>query len=140
MARARGSARRTLVAFLRVGRNRRRTARDAGRAAAWLRLARRAMPIVIGAALVMGAWPVVRARAVRHPYFSVTAIVVHSRGHLDHEVLRMLAGVQRGTSIWEVDSRAVEARVAASPWVRAVTARRDLPSRVVIRVDRKSVV
>jgi len=134
MARTRGSARRTLVAFLRVPKNRRRAARDAGRAEAWLLLARRGIPILIAVALVSGAWPLVRARAIHHPYFAVTAVVVHSRGHLDHEALRTLAGVQRGASIWEVDPRAVEARVAASPWVRSVTARRDLPSRVVIRV------
>jgi cell division septal protein FtsQ len=134
MARTRGSARRTLVAFLRVPKNRRRTRRDAGHAAAWLRLARRATPIAIGAALVMCAWPIVRARAIHHPYFAITAVVIHSRGHLDHETLRTLAGVPRGASIWEVDAKEVAARVAASPWVRAVTARRDLPSRVVIRV------
>src|SRR5262249_58464603 len=42
--------------------------------------------------------------------------------------------VAGGGGIGGVGPGGVGARVAASPWVRAVTARRDLPSRVVIRV------
>lgn len=134
MARARGSARRSLVAFLRVPRNRRRSARGPARARAWLPLARRVAPVLVGIAFVVGAWPALRTRAAQHRYFAIREVAVHGRGHLGADAIRALAGVTAGTSIWEVDRQAVMDRVSANRWVRAVTVRRELPSRVVIRV------
>lgn len=134
MVGARGPTRRTLVAFLRVPRNRRRAARERGGLRALLAPARRLVPLAIALVLVLGVWPLVRERAARHPYFAVREVTVHSRGHLDPATLRTLTGIEPGSSIWGVDERAVVARLAANPWVRTARVRRELPSRVMVHV------
>ena len=134
MAGARGSARRTLVAFLRVPRNRRRAARDGGVLGALRGPARRLVPLAVAGACLLLVWPVVRERAARHPYFAVREVAVRSRGHVARAALQGLAGVAVGSSIWTVDAKAVTERLAKNPWVRSVRVRRELPGRVVIHV------
>ncbi len=89
--------------------------------------------VVVLATLVVG-WPWVREAGRRHPYFAVREIVIRHRGRLADEALRAAAGVEPYSSIWDVDPRAVEARLLAVPWVRSASVRRELPNRVVLQI------
>jgi len=129
MAGARGSARRPLVGRLFRPRNRRRgTWRGLGRRA-W-RLVRIATPV-----LLLGAsWPLVRDGVRRHPYFAVHEVVLHHHGQLAPAHIRAAAGIEPGTSIWDIDVERARFDLERQPWIRRAEVRRHLPDRVVILV------
>lgn len=129
MAGARGPARRELVGRLLRSRNRRRAPGDGPR----IRL-RQWLPALVVLLAVAAIIPPVVARARRHSYFAVRDVVVRSANRLTAAEVQRVAGVELGESIWEVDPAAVEARLAAHPWVHAAQVERDPPARVVIRV------
>jgi cell division protein FtsQ len=133
MAGARGSARRELVARLVLPRRNRRRGTGRGLGALW-----GALSVALSGALAIGlalaAWPHVRDAAARHPYFAVREVVVRDHHRLPADEIRAAAGIAPGTSIWEVDAAAAEARLAGHRWIRAARVRRELPHRVVIEV------
>ena len=125
MARARGPARRQLVAR---GRNRRRRPEGETRAidpALVRRLVR--YGIVAGSTLVavLLVAPWLRRVAHTHPYFAVQDVAVRHRGRLDAETVRRLAGVEPGTNVWEVDPEVAETRLLTSGWIRSAQVRRE---------------
>src|SRR5438309_987396 len=133
MAGARGAARRELVARLVLPRRNRRRGTGPGLGALG-----RALSVALSGALAIGlalaAWPHVRGAAARHPYFAVREVVVRDHHRLPADEVRAAAGIAPGTSIWEVDAAAAEARLAGHRWIRAARVRRELPHRVVIEV------
>ena len=133
MAGARGSARRELVARLVLPRRNRRRGTGPGLGALG-----RALSVALLGALAIGlalaAWPHLRDAAARHPYFAVREVVVRDHHRLPADEVRAAAGIAPGTSIWEVDAAAAEARLAGHRWIRAARVRRELPHRVVIEV------
>lgn len=94
----------------------------------------RAMPVVLPILVVALAWPVARDTMRQHPYFKIREIVAPSRGRIAADVLRATAGISLQTSIWDVDTDAVAARLRALPWVRTAKVRRAFPARVVLDV------
>jgi cell division protein FtsQ len=89
------------------------------------------------AVLVPGAaalWPAVRARLHDHPYFVVRTVTVRGAARLTPDAVRGRAGVEPGTSIWDVDGERARTRLLEEPWVRLARVRRRLPDRVVIQV------
>ena len=134
MAGARGPVRRQLVNRLFGARNRRRRPL-AVRHHARLRAAVGAgvaTVLVIGAGVAL--WPLLHEAVRSHPYFAVHEVVVRSHRRLAPDALRAAAGIEAGTSIWDVDVPAAEDRLRHQPWVRAARVRRELPHRVVIQV------
>ncbi|HYY05702.1 MAG TPA: FtsQ-type POTRA domain-containing protein [Candidatus Limnocylindria bacterium] len=133
MAGARSSARRELVARLVPPRRNRRRGTRPGLAAL-----RRALSVALPGSLVVGlalvAWPYARDAAIRHPYFAVREVVVRAHHRLPADEVRAAAGITPGTSIWEVDAAAAEARLAGHRWIRVARVRRELPHQVVIEV------
>ena len=133
MAGARGSARRELVARLVLPRRNRRRGTGPGLGALG-----RALSVALSGALAIGlalaAWPHVRGAAARHPYFAVREVVVRDHHRLPADEVRAAAGIAPGTSIWEVDAAAAEARLAGHRWIRAARVHRELPHRIVIEV------
>ncbi len=130
MAGARGPARRQLVGRLLGRRNRRRGARlRVSLGVVW-----RALAVAASMAALAGAWPIVRDAVRRHPYFAVQEVVVRHRGRLTPETIRAVAAIEPGTSIWDVDAVAAEARLAREPWVRSARVWHELPHRMVIEV------
>ena len=130
MAGARGPARRKLVDRLFGVRNRRR-ARElpAWTPRAW-RVALRLAPL----GLALAVWPSIRDAARSHPYFAVQEVAVRHHGRLSASDIRAAAGVEPGTSIWDVRHVDVEARLERTPWVRSARVWRELPHRVVLQV------
>lgn len=116
----------------------RRNRRRGGGAVAALRgvaaRARRGVPLLVVGGLAVAAWSPLWAAVRRHHYFAVREIVVRRTGHLAPDAIRAAAGIEPGTSIWDVDVAAVEARLRRTPWVRSARVRRELPARVVIQV------
>ena len=133
MAGARGSARRELVARLVLPRRNRRRGTGPGLGALGRALSV-ALPGALAIGLALAAWPHVRDAAARHPYFAVREVVVRDHHRLPADEVRAAAGIAPGTSIWEVDAAAAEARLAGHRWIRAARVRRELPHRVVIEV------
>ena len=88
--------------------------------------------LVIGAGVAL--WPLLHEAVRSHPYFAVHEVVVRSHRRLAPDALRAAAGIEAGTSIWDVDVPAAEDRLRHQPWVRAARVRRELPHRVVIQV------
>ncbi|MFN8544760.1 MAG: FtsQ-type POTRA domain-containing protein [Candidatus Binatia bacterium] len=115
-------------------RNRRRRAHAAELLRAAAPIARRVLPVVVALVLVTLTGPAVSERMRRHPYFGVREIAVRSHGHLDAAQVRARAAIEPGSSIWDLDPPAVEARLRADPWIRTAQVRRELPSRVVVQV------
>src|SRR5215510_9247006 len=133
MAGARGSAGRELVRRL-LGRRNRRRGGEQTRQAPSRRLVGRVLALGLAVAVLVGAWPFVREGVRRHAYFAVQEVVVLGNRRLAPDDLRRAAGIAPGVSIWDVDFRTAEQRLAAEPWLRTVRVRRELPARVVIAV------
>ena len=133
MAGARGSARRELVARLVLPRRNRRRGTGPGLGALG-RVLSVALPGALAIGLALAAWPHVRGAAARHPYFAVREVVVRDHHRLPADEVRAAAGIAPGTSIWEVDAAAAEARLAGHRWIRAARVHRELPHRIVIEV------
>jgi cell division protein FtsQ len=95
---------------------------------------RHRLPLVAALAVAVLSWPFARDVVRHHSYFAVHEVTVRASGRLDAEVIRAAAGIEPGTSIWDVDCTGVEARLARVPWVRSARVRRQLPDRVVLSV------
>jgi cell division protein FtsA len=78
--------------------------------------------------------PWVAEVARHHPYFAVREVALRHRGELEPEAVRALAGVDVGSSIWDVDVDDVETRLLTNGWIRQAAVRRELPDRVVVHV------
>ncbi len=131
MAGARGPTRRQLVARGHARRRHASFAVDpavARRVAGWLAAA-------CGVAVVLGVGvPWVAELARRHSYFAVREVALRHRGELEPEAVRALAGVDVGSSIWDVDADVVQTRLLTNGWIRNALVRRELPDRVVVHV------
>jgi len=131
MAGARGPTRRQLVARGQARRRRERFAVDPAlvrRVAGWVASA-------ASAALVLGVGvPWVAEVAGHHPFFAVREVALRHRGELEPEAVRALAGVDVGSSIWDVDVDVVQTRLLTNGWIRQAAVRRELPDRVVLHV------
>jgi len=134
MARARGPARRQLVAR---ARKRRRPDDESARRIDPVLVRRLVRAAIIAtstlvAALVVGPW--CRRVAHTHPYFAVREVAVRHRGRLDADAIRRLAGVEIGTNVWDVDPTDAETRLLTNGWIRSADVRRELPDRIVVHV------
>jgi len=131
MAGARGPTRRQLVARGHARRRRATFAVDpavARRVAGWLASA-------CGVAVVLGVGvPWLAELARHHPYFAVREVALRHRGELEPEAVRALAGIDVGSSIWDVDVDVVQTRLLTNGWIRTAMVRRELPDRVVLHV------
>lgn len=113
--------------------------------APWLsRLGRalRRAAVVAVAALVFGgaaygagpAWQAVRT----HPYFAVSRVEVRGAGPLlDAEEVRSWLRIAAGTSVWDIDTAAAEARLRAHPFIDRAAARRIFPHRFAVVVHER---
>ncbi|THB67504.1 MAG: FtsQ-type POTRA domain-containing protein [Desulfovibrio sp.] len=67
-------------------------------------------------------------------YFAVKEVVVQGEMRLDAAYVAELAGIQEGGNSLAVNMQAVEARLAADPWIEKVTVTRELPDRFHINI------
>jgi cell division septal protein FtsQ len=125
------------VRLVRGSRNRR------GRSGVAKRLAERGVSralvlraVTVGLAVASAVWasPWIVTAVHDHPYFAVREVVVGTGRRLAASEVRQLAGIGPGTSIWDVDPRAMEERLVQHPWIRTARVRRHLPHRVVIQI------
>lgn len=68
----------------------------------------------------------------------VAHIDVVGNRHLSAEEVVELSGLREGVGIFSVPSRSVAGRLRKSPWIREAFVRKELPDRVLIRVDEAS--
>jgi hypothetical protein len=114
-------------------RNRRRGSGDGFRGRT-PRVLRRVLPGALVVAVALAVWPALRDAARRHPYFALREVVVRGQVRLAPDRVRAVAGLEPGTSVWDVDVAAAEARLRREPWVRRARVRRQLPHRVLVQL------
>lgn len=111
-------------------------------AGARVRAAIAPVALVVGLAAVVAAvfrfGPVLATEAGRHPYFAVRQVVLGGARVLDRDAVLAAAGIHVGTSIWAVDPRRAEERIAALAWVREVSVRREFPDRVIVTLSERA--
>ena len=120
----------------RFRRARRPARRTRGAARWWLRMARH---VCVTGALVIGGYQAV-VLLLAAPFLAVDHITVRGNDQLsEHEVLSLVSGLL-GENILVVDLEAHRQHLMASPWLRAGTLRRILPSSVeVIVMERRPI-
>jgi cell division protein FtsQ len=119
-----------LVAGQRVGRGRRRPRRRLRRALRFLPLAALVLLLPLGATLGTR-W------LLATPWLAVASVEVRGASRLPVGRILDTAGIEPGTSILGLDTRAVAARVAALPEIRRADVVREFPNRVVISVEER---
>lgn len=92
--------------------------------------------LIVGvASLVDTGWSYLTYYAARHPYFTVSEILIDADGRFTSEEVQTWAGLTPGTNLWDLDPARIEARLLSQPWVRAARVRREFPQRVHITVN-----
>jgi cell division protein FtsQ len=101
------------------------------------------MPVVsalVGIGMAALCWRVTPAgwQAVKsHPYFAVREIGIDGNLRLPREEVLQWAGLREGMSIWDAAPVALRLRLQKNPWIERVTAQRDFPSRISIRLQER---
>jgi len=67
-------------------------------------------------------------------YFRADTVEIAGCGRLDEHAVREITGIREGVNILSVNLSTARKRLVAEPWVADADIRRDLPSRMVIRV------
>jgi cell division protein FtsQ len=93
-----------------------------------------ALILLIGAG-VMASFGLYRAISRAFP---VNEVAVYGNMHLSDGELRALAGIYNHDGFLKVSAREVSERVLKSPWIKAVSVRKDFPHRVLIKVQETS--
>ncbi len=70
-----------------------------------------------------------------HPYFTVREVKVLGAEKIKGADIVVMSGLGPDTPIWTIDPVEVEERVRQHPWVKRVLIRRELPGRLVIRIE-----
>ena len=70
-----------------------------------------------------------------HPYFAVREVKVLGAEKIKGADIVVRSGLGPNTRIWNIDPAEVEERVRQHPWVKRVLIRRELPARLVIRIE-----
>lgn len=81
--------------------------------------------------------PEVAATTSRHPYFSVSQIVLRGTEVLERDSVLGAADLRVGMSIWSVDPTTAEEQIRALAWVRDASVRREFPNRVIVSVSER---
>jgi cell division protein FtsQ len=125
-------------------RNRRRSAplverlpRPADLADSCGRLVRRAAPALIAAGsagVLCGAVWLAHHYVTTSSQFAIESIDVRGAARLDADSVRALVAARPGQNVFAVDTSAVEAALAADPWIARAQVRRELPHTLVADV------
>jgi len=86
--------------------------------------------VVFGTAAIVGLGPY----ASRLRIFPVKEVVFQGNRHLSERELKTMSGLDSGGDLLGLSARTVAERLLKSPWVRAVSVRKDFPDRVLIRL------
>ena len=70
--------------------------------------------------------------------FRVNEVIFYGNMHLSDGELKALAGIDNQEGLLKLSSREVSERVKKSPWIKAVSIRKDFPHRVLIKVQETS--
>jgi cell division protein FtsQ len=98
----------------------------------WLRTRRRTVLVVAIAGTIVVA---TAASAITFtPVFGARRIDVTGNRTLETEEVLAAAGLELGVNVAHLDTRAVEDRLRADPWVEEAIVERDLPGTIVVRV------
>lgn len=109
--------------------NKQATVSRGGGMMCWLKLS---MSVVLLAGIYFG---------VRHSLdyisalFPVKEVVFSGNKHLTESELKAMMGIEENKSLLRLSNRELSARLLKSPWVKAVSFRKDFPHRFLARID-----
>ena len=121
--------------YKRAARKGARLARLAGMASILVLLS--LLPFYVDWPRVISAARQTREAFLNHEIFAVREIKVKGGEKVGGSEIVAMAALSHGVSIWKVEPKAIEERVARHPWVRRVLAWREFPRRVVIEVEER---
>jgi cell division protein FtsQ len=102
-----------------------------------LRLAGWIAGVLLSVALAGVAAASAYAKLTRSPLFSVRSVDINPGTRVtQEEVWAIVRSAGRG-NIWDIPAREVARRLSDHPWVRAVSVRKVLPDRFVVRIDER---
>lgn len=103
---------------------------------------RRALGLFGRAAIALAlAWGVLLAVQAGYQYvttsarFEAKSLVFEATPHVPVDRLQELLGIEPGTNILAVDPEALQAKIAAEPWVKRAEVRRSLPDTLIVEVE-----
>lgn len=73
----------------------------------------------------------------RSSFFDIARVEYEGQSRLPYEELTRLSGLEQGVNIFSVDLAQTCRRIGTSPWVREVTVRRALPSRLRVEIEER---
>lgn len=71
----------------------------------------------------------------RKALFPVKEIVFSGNKHISESELKAIMGINGNESLLGLSSKELEARLLKSPWIKAVSFRKDLPHRFTVRIE-----
>lgn len=105
----------------------------------WRRARLGALGALSGIGLAAAVWygvPWAVPRITSHPYFATTIEMDGNRRLSRSEVLEW-AQLHDGMSVWDAAPSVVRARLQSHPWIERVHVQRDLPNRLMLRVQER---
>lgn len=91
--------------------------------------------LLLSSAALTGGYFEARRWALATPHLALAEVTVVGQGQATDVELVRLAGVTLGKNLLAMDVAAMERAISSHPWVKAVTVRRHLPSRLSIAVE-----
>jgi cell division protein FtsQ len=67
--------------------------------------------------------------------FQVRSVVISGNEHLTDDELKSMAGIKRNENLFWVSSRKISSKLAASPWIRSVSVRKEFPDTLLIHIS-----
>ncbi|GBD24880.1 Cell division protein DivIB [bacterium HR30] len=95
------------------------------------------MLLFLGAATLVGVGrgvPELVERVRKHEYFRVRTLELEGNRRVSREQLLAWIGWEEDASVWDVDPKALQRRLAEHPWIHGATVQRILPRRIRIQV------
>lgn len=74
----------------------------------------------------------------RSPLFAIKSVVSTPTTHITQEAITQLAAIPEGSTLYNVDERAIESRIKENTWVKSVSITRTLPNQLNIAVQERT--
>lgn len=98
----------------------------------------KSMAAVVGLILTTGSFILVYDLATQCDYFAARQVSIEGTQRLTPETVARQAGIRMGDNILAINLSLVRKRLLAHPWIAEAEVRREIPSRLIIRVKEQN--
>ena len=103
----------------------------------WLAALRTVAGVALVIAISVGVAWVARRHILTSPRFAITAVDVSGNEHRSADAIVAESGLAVGANVFLADIDAVQAKIAADPWIAGVTVARRLPGTILVHVTER---